>query len=56
MVFSDWDKATIWVESQIDSQVKTWGLERENAVDGWSIEIGETGHTIQYDAKERIVQ
>lgn len=55
-VFSDWDKANAWVESQIDSNVKTYGLDRESAVDGWYVEIDSFGHTIQYDAKERTVQ
>jgi len=55
-VFSDWDKANAWVESQIDSNVKKYGLDRESAVDGWNVEIDSFGHTIQYDAKERVVQ
>lgn len=55
-VFSDWDKANAWVESQIDSTVKTYGIDRESAVDGWYVEIDSSGHTIQYDAKERAVQ
>jgi len=55
-VFSDWDKANAWIESQIDSKVKSYGIDRESAVDGWYVEIDSFGHTIQYDAKERVVQ
>lgn len=56
VVFSDWEKANAWIESQIESQVQTFGLDGESAVDGWYVEIGSSGHTIQYDAKERVVQ
>ena len=55
VVFSGWDKAAAWVESQIDSTVKAYELDRESAVDGWFVEI-DHGHTIQYVAKERLIQ
>lgn len=54
-VFSDWDKAAAWIEAQIDSTVKAYELDCESAVDGWFVEI-DHGHTIQYVAKERLIQ
>jgi len=56
VVFSDWEKANAWIESQIESQVQTFGLDRESAVDGRFVTIDSSGHTIEYEAKERVVK
>ena len=53
MVFADWDRAEAWIESQIDSQVTAFGLDRESDVDGWLVHLDGDAHTIQYDAKKR---
>jgi len=56
MVFSDFDKAEAWIEAQIDSYVKSYGLDRETAADGWCLRIDGDLHTIQYDAKVKDVR
>jgi len=56
IVFSSWEKANAWIVSDIDSHVQIFGLDRESAVDGWCVKIDSSGHTIEYDAKERVVQ
>jgi len=56
VVFSDWEKANAWIASQIESQVQAFGLNRESAVDGRFVEIDSLGHTIQYDATERVIK
>lgn len=56
VVFSDWDKANAWIESQIDEKVKDFQLDRDSDVNGWFVHIDAWDHTIQYDAKERVVQ
>lgn len=53
MVFSDWDRAEVWIESQIDSHVTTFGLDCETDVDGWLVHLDGDAHMIQYDAKKR---
>jgi len=55
MVFSDMDKASAWIEAQIDSYVKSFDLDRETAVDDWYLRLDGDSHTIQYDAKIRDV-
>jgi len=56
VVFSSWENANAWIETQIDSQVHTFGLNRESAVDGRLVTIDSSGHTIEYDAKERVIK
>jgi len=59
VVFLDWEKANAWVESDIDLHVQIFGLDRESAVNGWFVTIdssASSGHTIEYDAKERVVK
>lgn len=53
MVFADWERAEDWIESQIDSHVTAFRLDRESAVDGWLVHVDGDAHTIQYDAKKR---
>ena len=53
LAFADWDTATAWIESQIDSHVTAFGLDRESAVDGWLVHVDGDAHMIQYDAKKR---
>ena len=53
MAFSDWDRAEAWIESQIDSHVAAFGLDRETDVAGRLVHLDGDAHTIQYDAKKR---
>ena len=53
LAFADWERAETWIESQIDSYVTAFGLDRESAVDGWLVHVDGDAHTIQYDAKKR---
>lgn len=53
LVFADWERAEDWIESQIDSHVTAFRLDRESAVDGWLVRLDGDVHTIQYDAKKR---
>ena len=55
MVFDSMGKAETWVERQIEEKVKGFRLDRDAAVDGWFIQIDGWNHTIQYDAKEKVV-
>ena len=55
MVFDSLGKAEAWIEQQIDEKVKDFQLDRDSAVDGWFVQIDGWNHTIQYDAKERVV-
>ena len=50
---ADGARAETWIESQIDSHVTAFGLDRESAVDGWLVHVDGDAHTIQYDAKKR---
>ncbi len=52
-VFSDSDKATTWIEGEIDRLVSEYGLDREKDVDDWCVRLAEDySHVIQYDCKE----
>ena len=53
MAFADWERAEAWIESQIDSHVTAFGLDRESAVDGWLVRLDGDAHTIQYAAQKR---
>lgn len=55
MVFDSIVKAETWVERQIEEKVKKFNLDRDSAVDGWFVQIDGWNHTIQYDAKEKVV-
>ena len=55
MVFDSKEKAGAWVERQIDEKVSDFHLDRDTAVDGWFVHIDGWNHTIQYDAKEKVV-
>ncbi|MCQ2390027.1 MAG: hypothetical protein MJ240_01275 [Kiritimatiellae bacterium] len=56
LVFDSMEKAEVWIERQVEKMVKNFQLDRESDVDGWFVQIDGWNHTIQYDAKERIVQ
>ena len=53
MAFADWERAEAWIESQIDSYVTGFGLDRETDVEGWLVRLDGDAYTIQYDAKKR---
>ena len=55
MVFDSMEKAEAWVGRQIDEKVSDFQLDRASAVDGSFIQIDGWNHTIQYDAKEKVV-
>ena len=55
MVFDSMEKAETWVERQIDEKVIDFHLDRDSDVDGWFVKIDGWNHTIQYDAKEKVV-
>ena len=54
--FSSNEKATKWIEKQIEERVQTFHLERDAAVDGWFVKLEGEGHTIQYDVRELQVE
>lgn len=56
LVFDSMGKAKVWIERQIDEKVKNFQLDRDSDVDGWFVHVDAWDHTIQYDAKERVVQ
>ena len=56
VVFADWEKANAWIESQINEKVKAFQLDRDSDVEGWFVQIDGGNQTIQYDAKELVVQ
>ena len=56
VVISDWEKANAWIESQINEKVKAFQLDRDSDVEGWFVQIDGGNQTIQYDAKELVVQ
>ena len=49
-VFSSEDGAKKWIETQIDELVAKHGLQRDNAVDGWHVEI-DTDSSVQFDVE-----
>ena len=52
-VFSNSDKATAWIEGEIDRLVSEYDLDRENDVDGWYVRLSEDhSHVIQYSLEE----
>lgn len=55
MVFDSMEKAETWVERQIEEKVRDFHLDRDTAVDGWFVKIDGWNRTIQYDAKEKVV-
>lgn len=53
--FSSHEKAERWIEDRIEETVRTFGLDRSTAVDGWFVTIA-NDHTIQYDVCELNVE
>ena len=53
--FSSHEKAERWIEDRIEETVRTFGLDRVTAVDGWFVTIT-SDHTIQYDTHELSVE
>ena len=52
-VFSNSDKATAWIESEIDRLVSEYELDRENDVDDWYVRLSKDhSHVIQYSLEE----
>ena len=51
MAFADWERAEAWIESQIDSYVTGFGLDRETDVEGWLVRLDGDAYTIQYAAQ-----
>ena len=54
--FSSNEKATRWIEDQIDEKVQDHRLNRNAAVDGWFVKLEGEAHTIQYDVHELVVE
>ena len=53
--FSSHEKAARWIENRIEENVRTLGLNRSIAVDGWFLSIA-SDRTIQYDVHELNVE
>ena len=52
-VFSNTDKATTWIEGEIDRLISEYDLDRENDVDDWSVRLSnDHSHVIQYSLEE----
>ena len=52
-VFSDMDKASSWIEGEIDRLVAEHGHDRERDVDGWSARLADDySHIGQYVVEE----
>lgn len=49
--FLSHEKATRWIEGRIEENVRTFGLDRATAVDGWFVSIA-SDRTVQYDVHE----
>ena len=56
VAFSDWEKAHACIESQTNEKAKALQLHRDSDVEGWFVQIDGGNQTIQYDAKELVVQ
>ncbi len=55
-VFSDSDKATAWIEGEIDRLVSEYELDREKDVDDWHVRLSEGhSHVIQYSLEEVLI-
>ena len=55
-VFSNSDKATAWIEGEIDRLVSEYDLDRQNDVDGWYVRLSEDhSHVIQYSLEEVLI-
>ena len=52
-VFSNSDKATAWIEGEIDRLVSEYELDREKDVDDWYVRLSKDhSHVIQYSLEE----
>ena len=55
-VFSNSDKATAWIEGEIDRLVSEYELDREKDVDDWYVRLSEDhSHVIQYSLEEVLI-
>ena len=54
--FSSKEKATRWIEGQIDDEVRAFRLDRAAAADGWFVKLEGKERTIQYDVYELDVE
>ena len=53
--FKSRDAAVAWINRQISDKIDLYNL-KEDAVDGWCVEVDGPSHTIQYDVKECMLQ
>ncbi len=55
-VFSDSDKATAWIEGEIDRLVKEYELDRDKDVEDWCVRLaGDYSHKVWYSCEEVLV-